>query len=146
MRDRPAPALPWFFWELNTQTPGQNRQFPDVSETMLAFDIAHGQRLVATPRQPDDWTSLPPIPTSTVAASRGADGSEFDYVAACAAILQAAAYQGLDPVEVAHGALLACRAVYVDALDEARNRSADANPDAAGGPDAGGHPEAGEGQ
>ena len=141
MSDHATPDQPWFFWELDTEPPRHDGQFPDVSETMLAIEIAHGQRLAAEPPNADDWASLPPVPSPALAAKENADDPEVDYVAACAAILQAAAYHGLHPVLVAHEALLAYRALYVDALDDARCRATNDGHD----PDNGGHTDSEEG-
>ena len=112
-----------FYWELDPADRGPTRDATCEEEGYLANDINWGRELVAHLQayEPVPYLTVPVPDPDLDALEHGDDGS-LAYSDPISAILQAAAYVGLDPRDVCEQALSTRDAIYRDSAGVARRR------------------------
>ncbi len=119
--------VPAFYWEFDAtgRAPGQSvgdwlleRFSPDVPETVLLMQINHGRTLHRILPNWDHWDALlPEVPLDGFLEDpRRAEGPSCGYVESIAALLQAAAYKGLDGYDLCMQALASQLDIWEDAV------------------------------
>jgi hypothetical protein len=112
-----------FYWELDPADRDTARAATTEEEGYLANDINWGRALIALTQQYEPVPDLTvPLPDPDPRALDYGDDQSEAYSDPIAAILQAAAYVGLDPLEVCEQALFAREAIHRDPADAARRR------------------------
>src|SRR5690349_18903802 len=109
---------PWFYWELNQADRQATLRQTYAEEGLLAADINQGRALMTIRMgDPRELPDLDPEPELI-------DDLPEAYSDPISAILQAAAYVGLDPEEVCQAAMRTRAAVHDGAVLAARRREA----------------------
>ena len=112
-----------FYWELDPADREAGRDASCGEEGYVANDINWGRALVALEQQCEPVPDLTvPSPDPDLDALVYGDDGLLAYSDPISAILQAAAYVGLDPREVCEQALSNREAIYRDSADAARRR------------------------
>jgi hypothetical protein len=112
-----------FYWELDPADRDAARAATTEEEGYLANDVNWGRALVALTQQYESVPDLTvPAPDPHPGALEYGDDQSEAYSDPISAILQAAAYVGLDPREVCEQALSTREAIYRDSADAARRR------------------------
>ncbi|WP_207084737.1 hypothetical protein [Nocardioides sp. S5] len=112
-----------FYWELDPADKEAARDATTEEEGYLANDINWGRALVAFAQEYESVPDLTvPAPDPDLDSIDYGDDGSLAYSDPISAILQAAAYVGLDPREVCDEALSHREAIYRDSADVARRR------------------------